>query len=84
MKCGDIVRNHWAGDMNPQRVFLFLRNEGKYSRVVAWDGKHLDFCKFYTADMKTDKFEAIGHIPITQIIKDALMRHMEVPHADGR
>lgn len=77
MKCGDIVRNHWAGEDNPQRVFLFLRNEGKYSRVVAWGGNRLDFCRFYTADMQNDKFEVIGHLPIAQIIKDELFRHLE-------
>lgn len=76
MKCGDIVRNHWAGETNPQRVFIYLRNEGKYSGVVAWNGNHLVFRKFYTVDLKTDKFEVIGHIPVAQLIKDALFKYM--------
>lgn len=72
MKCGDIVLNHWAGGSNPIRYFIFIKNNGKYSKVVRFNGERLSTGNYYSSDLKTDKFEVVGHIPLAETIKTAL------------
>ena len=80
MKCGDIVRNHRAGDGNPIRYFIFICNEGEYSRVVHIHGNNaLAFGRYYSRDLKndTEHFEVVGHLPLKQIILDSLHQFLD-------
>ena len=78
MKCGDIVRNYWASDKNPIRYFVYIKNEGKKTKVIDWSGDRLEWSRYYTDDLHdTEKFVVVGHVPIKQILKDALMRYLE-------
>ena len=76
MKCGDIVLNHWAGLTNPVRFFIFIKNNGKYSKVIRFNGKRLSIGSYYSSDLKTDKFEVVGHIPLAEAIKSALLERL--------
>ena len=88
MKCGDIVRNHWAGERNPTRYFIYLKNNGKYSEVINFDGKKLRRGKYYNSSFKEnpDKFVVVGHINLIGFIKTPLMELLNAdnPNADRR
>jgi hypothetical protein len=77
MKCGDIVRNHYAGENNPTRFFVYIQNEGRCSKVIYFDGKRLRFSHYYSNDLKTDKFEIVDHLPIVESIKNILDKHLK-------
>ena len=74
-KCGDIVRNHWAGDINPTKYFVFIKNNGKVCEVIDFDGKRLRKGSYYTDDLaKGDgKFEKIGHLDLIGFLKTPLV-----------
>jgi len=80
MKCGDIFRNHWAGESNPTRYFVFIRNNGEYSQVVSLNGNNeLAFGRYYSRDLKndTEHFEVVGHLPLRKIITDELHKFLD-------
>ena len=79
LHCGDIFRNHWAGELNPCRVFMFLKNKGETSIVASFDETKNEIftSEYYTRDLKNDEhFEAIGHFPIKDVIKNELMKYV--------
>ena len=76
MKCGDIVLNHWAGESNPIRYFIFIKDNGKYSKVIRFDGERLSTGSYYSCDLKTDKFEVVGHFPLVETIKSVLLERL--------
>lgn len=88
MKCGDIVRNNWAGEGNPTKYFIFIKNNGKYAQVVDFDGKRIRTSRYYMSDLKNIKtthegkpaYEVIGHIDLVDFIKAPLL---ELLKADG-
>lgn len=88
MKCGDIVKNNWAGEGNPTKYFIFIKNNGKYAKVVNYDGKNLRNAQYYMSDLKNIKtthdgkpaYEIIGHIDIIGLLKTPLL---ELLKADG-
>lgn len=43
MKLGDIVRNEWAGQRNPQKVLMFIRRTGRTIYCLALDGREVQF-----------------------------------------
>jgi hypothetical protein len=53
MKFGDIIENTWAGERNPQRILMFVRNSGEYVCCLSRKGEGV---KFYRHDQKKDKF----------------------------
>jgi hypothetical protein len=53
MKFGDIIENTHAGERNPQRILMFVRNSGEYVCCLSRTG---DGVKFYRRDQKKDKF----------------------------
>lgn|GEM_PF-1970610 len=75
MKCGDIVRNYWAGDKNPTRYFVYLKNEGKYTSAISFDGKRLRKAQYYSDHIKKepDKFVVVGYIDLIDYIKAPLL-----------
>ena len=78
LHCGDVFRNHYAGDNNPSKVFMFLKNKGKYSACIALDGSELYDAAYYTSDLKRDDhFQVIGHFPIKDILMQELKKHLE-------
>lgn len=81
MKCGDIVLNHWAGESNPIRYFIFIKSNGKYSKVIRFNGERLSTGSYYSRDLKTDEFEVVGHIPLKETIKSELLKRLGVSDA---
>ena len=75
MKCGDIVRNYWAGDENLTRYFVYLKNEGRYTSAIGFDGKRLRKAQYYSDQIKKepDKFVVVGHIDLVDYIKAPLL-----------
>lgn len=87
MKCGDIVRNHWAGENNPIRYFIFIRNEGKYSQVVHIHGNNkLATGRYYSSDLKndTEHFKVVGYLPLKQIILESLRKFLDKDTGGGK
>ncbi|GBG94626.1 hypothetical protein LFYK43_10850 [Ligilactobacillus salitolerans] len=60
---GDIVRNHYMGDDNPYRNFIYLGVEGKFIKTIQTDGKKIEQGKYYKSIIREfeNKFEVIGH-----------------------
>ena len=81
MKCGDIVLNHWAGPFNLIRFFVFIEDNGECSKVIHFNGKRLTTGNYYSADLKTDEFEVVGHIPLKETIKSELLKRLGVSDA---
>lgn len=87
MKCGDIVKNNWAGKNNPIRYFIFIKNNGKYAQVVDFDGKRLRTSQYYMSDLKNIKtthggkpaYEVMGHIDLIGFIKNPLIELLNEP-----
>lgn len=78
LHCGDVFRNHWAGELNPVKVFMFLKNKGETSLVVSFDETKNEMftSEYYTRDLKTDNhFEVIGHFAVKDLIKSELMKY---------
>jgi len=75
MKCGDIVRNYWAGDENPTRYFVYLKNDGRYTSAISFDGKRLRKAQYYSDHIKKepDKFVVVGHVDLVDYIKAPLL-----------
>lgn len=73
MKCGDVVRNGWAGERNPGKFFVYIGRSGKYAKGIAFNGKgNLQWNEYYSDSLKTDMYQVVGHVPIREIIKQAL------------
>lgn len=71
LECGDIVKNGWAGDNNPGRVFIFVKTEGRYVKVLNMesDGK-LHWGRYYATDIRDNpegKFTVVGHIKLKEM-----------------
>lgn len=76
LKCGDIVKNGWAGDGNPIRYFIFVESSGRYIKVLHVEGDNrLHWGRYYATDIRDNpdgKFEVVGHIPLKETIIQAL------------
>ena len=74
MKCGDIVRNHWAGEENPTKYFIFIKNSGKMTKVIHFDGKRLKTGNYYSYSLKEPgKYEVVGHIDLIGFLINPLI-----------
>ena len=45
MRFGDIIRNDWAGNRNPLKLTMFIRNSGQYLITAALDGREVKHYK---------------------------------------
>ena len=53
---GDILRNDWAGENNPQKYVMFVRREENLIRCLTYDGKIIGLGKH------NNKLVVVGHI----------------------
>lgn len=74
LRRGDIIRNGWAGEKNPNRDLMFLRKasikQGRYTHptyeCLAYDGKHIHIFR------SDSRIEVIGHMEEFDNFMDAL------------
>lgn len=72
IKPGDILRNYWAGEANPQKYTMYLRR-GKVGNqrtidCVAYDGRIVHHCEL------DNRLVVVGHMKEYDDLVDAL-RH---------
>ncbi|KAK9679516.1 hypothetical protein QE152_g40017 [Popillia japonica] len=75
VKKGTIIHNHWAGDKNPTKYFIYTGISGRYANGINWDGKELSKVSYYKEDL-ADKtmFEPVGYCNAFDIMKADLKR----------
>lgn len=59
-KLGDIVINHWAGDKNPLKVMMFVRNRGRNLVFISLEGEEV------LMDKDNDRLERIGSVDLAE------------------
>lgn len=73
MKIGTIICNHWAGDKNPYKYFIYLGIEGKYAKGVALYRNKLEKVSYYARDFNNrEVFEPVGYCEGLEIMKKDL------------
>lgn len=73
MKTGTIINNHWAGDSNPIKYFIYAGIEGKYAVGIYLDNGGLKKVKYDKSDvLNSDKFEPVGYCKAFNIMKEDL------------
>lgn len=70
MKKGTIIRNHWAGENNPGRYFIYMGISGRYAVGIQYiDGK-LQKVNYYKSDFADkEKFEPVGYCNAFDVMK---------------
>lgn len=73
MKIGTIVVNHWAGDGNPSKYFIYTGTKGKYATGIFLNNGNLEKINYYANDFKNrEVFEPVGYCNGFDIIKEDL------------
>lgn len=75
LKIGTIVCNHWAGENNPSRYFIYAGTSGKYANGISYYGGKLNKEQYYAKDLK-DKimFEPVGYCNAFDAMKADLQK----------
>ncbi len=75
MKIGTIINNHWAGDSNPGKYFIYTGIVGEYGTGVYLDNGELKKIKYYKRDIqRSEEFEPIGYCKAFDIMKEDLKK----------
>lgn len=78
MKVGTIIRNHWAGDRNPTRFFIYLGSSGKYVNGLGLVNGRLEKVRFYKSDFKDkNMFEIVGYSTGIDVLKNDIKSYLE-------
>jgi len=80
LQLGTIVKNGYAGDRNPGKVFMVMGISGPYVKVISKDiNGELCWDRYRKSDIEDPegKFENIGFLPIGEIILTAFKKAEE-------
>lgn len=75
-KLGDLVLNKWAGDLNPTKVFCYIKYSGKYSDVVSIDDEgKLIKQQYYSSSFNEvrdgeEMYVKVGHTNAFDVLKN--------------
>jgi len=80
LQLGAIVKNGYAGDRNPGKVFVVMEISGRYVKVISKDiNGELCWDRYRKSDIEEPEgeFENIGFLPIEEIILTAFKKAEE-------
>lgn len=78
MKKGTIIRNHWAGDNNPMRYFIYTGSSGSCVNGIALVSRQLRKAQYYKTDFNNrDIFEIVGQSKGFDILENDLKSCLE-------
>lgn len=72
MKIGTIFINHYAGNKNPVRYFIYMGTTGKYVNGIYLNNGKLQKIQYYRDDFETDMFEKVGYCNAFDVMKGDL------------
>lgn len=74
MKKGDIVKNNWAGDGNPTKIFIYTGLADKYGYGIYLDGGSWRKTRFFRSDLRKypEIYQVIGHSEGWELMKKEL------------
>ena len=73
MKIGTIVLNHWAGQNNPAKYFIYTGIKGKYATGIFLNNGKLERVTCYATDFRNKEiFEPVGYCKGFDIMKEDL------------
>ena len=73
MKIGTIICNHWAGDTNPNKYFIYTGIKGEYATGITLYENKLEKIGYYASDFKNHEvFEPVGYSDGLDIMKKDL------------
>ncbi len=73
VKIGTIVLNHWAGEGNPSKYFIYTGIKGKYATGIFLNNGKLETANYYKKDLlDSGKFEPVGYCNGFDIMKEDL------------
>lgn len=78
MKVGAIIRNHWAGDSNPVRYFIYTGIKGRYATGIYLSDNKLTTVDYLAKDFEDrETFEVVGYCSGFSIMKADLKGFLE-------
>ena len=73
MKKGTIILNHWAGEKNQSKYFIYTGIKGKYATGICLIDNKIEETTYYKDDLKDkEKFEEVGFCDYKNFIKKSL------------